>query len=308
MMSAQAKTMEGLAEVPERAAPATGSWMRDYLWSVRRELWEHRAIFVVPAAAAALLIVGWLIGAVELHRMLRDDAHGQVKGLMGIPLGATALVMMGATFLVALFYCLDALNGERRDRSILFWKSLPLPDLTVVLSKMTVPVVVIPAVCFVATLATQAVLLAMGAIFAWTGVVPIGPMNDLPLLQSTAMLLFHLVALHGLWLAPFYAWLLLASAWAKRAAPLLWALLPPVAIAVVEKIAFGTTYFLKLLERRSNANGMGTDFLMKSVVEQGMTQLHAGQFLMSPGLWGGLLVAGVFLACAVQLRRWRGPI
>jgi len=208
--------------------------------------------------------------------------------------------------LVALFFCLDALFGERRDRSILFWKSLPVSDLTVVLSKMTIPVVVIPVVCFLVTLATQAVLILIGALLMWSGVMPAMSLRDMPLVQMSGMLFVHLFALQGIWFAPIYAWLLLVAAWAKRA-PLLWAILPPAGIAIVERIAYRTSYFAEMLRYRFKG-GFGAGFDLSQGHVYGMVSVNLGQFFLSPGLWGGLFVAGVFLAGAVRLRRYRGPI
>ena len=67
---------------------------------------------------------------------------------LAMPYSIAATLIIVTTLIVGGFYCLDALHGERRDRSILFWKSLPVSDLTTVLSKMTIPLVVLPLVAF----------------------------------------------------------------------------------------------------------------------------------------------------------------
>jgi ABC-2 type transport system permease protein len=120
------------------------------------------------------------------------------------------------------------------------------------------------------------------------------------------MLLYHLLAIHALWYAPIYCWLLLVSGWARRVA-FLWAALPLLAIGVVEKIAFNTAHFAALLHYRFGgpkgvaltAGGMSMDQL---------TQVTPGKFLTTPGLWIGLVFAAIFLAAAARLRRYRGPI
>ena len=66
---------------------------------------------------------------------------------------------------------------------------------------------------------------------------------------ESLLLLYHLVMVHSLWYAPIYAWLLLVSGWARRA-PFLWAVLPPLAIGVVEKVAFNTSHFAAMLANR----------------------------------------------------------
>jgi ABC-2 type transport system permease protein len=208
---------------------------------------------------------------------------------------------------VAVFCCLDALYGERRDRSILFWKSLPVSDTMTVLSKAIIPIVVLPLLAFAITVATQfAMLLVSSAVLLASGMSGGMPWSHLPLFHMWSMLLLHLVAGHGLWFAPIYGWLLLVSAWARRA-PFLWATLPLVAIGGVEKIAFNTSHLAAILEQRMTggpadsvpATGMSID---------AMTPFTLGQLLSSPGLWIGLLITAAFLAGAVRLRRYRGPI
>jgi ABC-2 type transport system permease protein len=124
------------------------------------------------------------------------------------------------------------------------------------------------------------------------------------LFHMWAMLFFHLLALHGFWYAPFYAWMLLASAWARRLA-VLWAVLPLFAIAMLEKIAFNTLHFAHLLRNHfmgdpeaPSQHGQSTDFL---------TPLTPSQLLTSPGFWIGLAITAALLAAAVQLRRNREP-
>ena len=70
------------------------------------------------------------------------------RAAIEMPYDIAAMMIMFTVFIVGIFYCLDALHGERRDRSILFWKSLPVSDLTTVLSKVFVPLVILPVLTF----------------------------------------------------------------------------------------------------------------------------------------------------------------
>ncbi len=148
-------------------------------------------------------------------------------------------------------------------------------------------------------LLSSAVLLASGLNVAtlWT---------QLSFVQMSLLLLYHLFTVHSLWYAPFYGWLLLVSGWARRAA-FLWAALPLVAIAIVEKIAFNTSYFTAMLQHR-------LDGATEAVIAPGtfpmdpMTHITPGHFLGNPGLWLGLAIFAAFLAAAVRLRRYQGPI
>ena len=263
--------------------------------SLQRELWESRSIYIAPVAVAGLFLFGFVIGAVRLPRRIGIEQ----------PYDFVALMLMGISFLVAVFYCLDALYGERRDRSILFWKSLPVSDSTTVLSKMSIPVVVVPLVTFAITVATHiAMLLLSSAIFLARGTSGAALWNQLPLTHIWQMLFIHLMAGHGLWYAPIYAWFLLVSAWARRT-PLLWAVLPPLAVAAVEKIAFNTSHFAAILQHRfvGGPSGATTGMAMES-----MTPFTLRELLSSPGLWIGFAVAAAFLAAAIKLRRDQGPI
>jgi len=281
-------------------------------WSVRRELWENRSLYIAPLAAAALFLVGFLISTVRLPEKMRAASAlspMQQLQLIAEPYNFAALLLMGTTLFVAIFYCLDALYGERRDRSILFWKSLPVSDLTVVLSKASVPLLLLPLVTFVITIATQWIMLMLSTVVLLGSGVSVAPLwRQLPFFQMSLMLLFHLVLGHGLYYAPFYGWLLLVSGWARRA-PFLWAALPLFAIGIVEKIAFNTTHFATMLGSRFTGGVEGGDFpLTVSESMHPLSHLIPLRFLISPGLWIGMAVFALFLAAAVRIRRYQAPI
>ena len=293
----------------QKIAPAAMSATRPLYWSVRRELWENRSIYIAPLVAAIVFLLGFFISTVSLrHRM-----HG-VWPLDSAPGGdvfatryeLAAALIMGTGLIVGLFYTLDALYGERRDRSILFWKSLPVSDLITVLSKLTIPIVILPLLSFAITIATQFVMLLLGSIMLLGSGVNIAALwTDASFFHVSLVLLYHLVTVHGLWYAPLYGWLLLVSAWARRA-PFIWAFLPPFVICVVEKIAFNTSHFLALLQYR--LLGQGDAMTPHSAPPDFMSTLIPTHFFSTPGLWTGLAVAAVFLFAAVRLRRSQGPI
>jgi ABC-2 type transport system permease protein len=124
-----------------------------------------------------------------------------------------------------------------------------------------------------------------------------------------ALVLPYGLAVHVLWHAPLWAWLLLVSSWARRT-PFLWAVLPPLALGVVERIAFQTSYFGSLMKYRV-MGAMAEAFVLepgnKGHITR-LTQLDPLGFLSSPGLWIGLVAAAAFLAAAARLRRYREPI
>ena len=275
---------------------------RAMYWSVRRELWENRSIYVAPLVVAALIVFGFFIAAIAGSNTVKLDAQ---PDKLAAPFNLAAVLMMGTTFIVAIFYCLEALHGERRDRSVLFFKSMPVSDVTTVLSKAAIPLVVLPLITFVLTFATQLIMLLLGSAIALiSGHSAAVLWTKLPWFQMSGMLLYHLLSVHSLYYAPIFAWLLLVSAWVKRA-PILWAALPLLAIGMLEKMAFNTSHFGAMLASRISG-GAQDDGMRRGAMMLG--HFNLGEFLTSPGLWIGLVVTAAFLAAAVRLRRYRAPI
>jgi ABC-2 type transport system permease protein len=278
-------------------------------WSIRRELWGNRSIYLAPLIAAAVFVFGFLINMIILRRRMHGvwtlDPAQQHEAL-AVPYEIAAALIMGTAFLVGIFYSLDTLYGERRDRSILFWKSLPVSDLTTVLAKVAIPLAILPLLSFVITVVTQLIMLLLSSvILLGSGLSVAALWTHSSFFHVSLMLLYHLVTVHGLWYAPFYGWLLLVSAWSPRA-PFLWAFLPPFVICGVEKIAFNTTHFLTMLQHRLTGpevmTAPGSNLM---VVIAALTPV---EFLSEPGLWIGLAIAAAFLGTAVRLRRYRGPL
>lgn len=296
---------------PNPPAAPTGlvSPTRSFYWSVRRELWENGSIYLAPLAVSVLFFFGFIVSTIGMPArrsavLLLDPMKQQAA--ISQPYDFAALLIMFVTTVVGVFYCLDALNGERRDRSILFWKSLPVSDLTTVLSKASIPLLVLPLVGFAITVATQFVMMLWSSVVLFSSGLASTTWTRFNVVQQALLLLYHLLTVHALWYAPFYGWFLLVSSWARRAA-VLWAALPLLAIGIVEKIAFNTTRFARLLGNR--VNGGPEAVMMPGVLPMNpMTHPTPGHFLASPGLWIGLAIAAVFLAGAVRLRRYREPM
>ncbi len=290
-------------------APAEMAETRPFRWSVRREIWENRAIYVAPLVVAGVFLFGFLLSTIGMPArrravLLLDPA--KQRATIGQPYDIAAVVLILTGVLIAVFYCLDALHGERRDRSILFWKSLPVSDLTTVLSKATVPFVVVPAVIFAVVVVTQFIMLLISSAILLRSGLAGTTWTRFNLLQQSAILLYGLVVL-ALWYAPIYGWLLLVSAWARRVA-VLWALLPPLAIAVLEKVAFNSWHF-GLMIRYRLVSFAEEAFVFNAQGDIGsLVQLTPGRYLGTPGLWLGLIFAAIFLAAAARVRRNREPI
>jgi ABC-2 type transport system permease protein len=295
-------TLQSQAVVASTHIPAT----RRFYWSIRREFWEHRSIYVVPLAAAAIFLFGFLIALP--HHMHGVKTLDQAHKVLDTPYELAAGLIMGTAFIVGIFYSLEALYGERRDRSILFWKSLPLSDLTTVLSKLTIPLIVLPLLSFAIAVATQFVMLLLSSVVLLGSELNVGALwARMSFFHMSLMLLYHIVTVHGLWYAPLYGWLLLVSAWAPRA-PFIWAFLPPFVVWGLEKIVFQTSHFLAMLQYRLTGPEPSAAAAPHGSVMEIISALTLAQFLTTPGLWIGLIIAAAFLYAAVRLRRYRGPI
>jgi ABC-2 type transport system permease protein len=293
-------------ESPDQSQSAT----RSFYWSVWREVWENKSIYIAPLIVATVILAGVLMSCGRLpglrrNALLLDEARR--RAAIELPYDVVAMMLIVTAFIVGLFYSLDALYGERRDRSILFWKSLPVSDLTTVLSKAIIPIAILPAIIFAIAVVTQFfMLLISSAVLAPSGLAGTTWANFNLLRES--VVLFYGVIVIALWHAPIYGWALLISGIARRA-PFLWAVLPPLAIGIFEKVAFNTTYFQSMLKNRLfGAGDTAFDFHMHRSISVDLAQLTPARFLTTPGLWIGLAIAAGFIVAAIQLRRYRGPL
>src|SRR6266446_3527503 len=158
------------------SGPGHSAKTRPFYWSVKRELWENRSIYIAPLIVAAVVLFGFLVstGGLPERRqavLLLDPA--KARAAIEMPYNVAAMMLIFTAFIVGVFYCLDALHGERRDRSILFWKSLPVSDLTTLFSKATIPVIVLPLVTLAIIVTTHVVmLLETGVVLIFHGMSP----------------------------------------------------------------------------------------------------------------------------------------
>jgi ABC-2 type transport system permease protein len=295
---------------------------------LQRELWEHRSIYVAPIVVAILLTLASLTGQVTMGGMKHVDLG--IVGASNVPENARAAVLSGimiglsVTFIITMwiltiFYALDSLYAERKDRSILFWRSIPSTDFETVLSKLLTAMVVIPLVFFVMIAITHlAVLLftsfwisargGSGMQLVW---------GAAPLLDNWTATLIFVLAL-PLWLSPFVGWFLFVSAFTKRS-PFLTAFLPLVVLSLLEKMIFKSSVFAEAVFTRSvqmplfnNIETMERLFdNVENLSDLGNADLSLlglmdpGGFLIDPGLWLGLVVCGLFTAAAIYVRRYR---
>lgn len=293
---------DGRAELPPT---------RIFSWLLRRELWEHRSLYIAPAVVAAFGVVGYLIGSLVLPNATRAarladpaQAHDYMEHY-----GFVAGTVFVTGVIVSILYSLGALHGERRDRSILFWKSLPVSDRMTVLSKAAVPLLVMPVIVFAIVVVAQLVMAALvSLIWVANGFDPRAMWAQMNLPFLWLVLGYGLIFM-ALWHAPLFAWFLLVSAWARRV-PFLWAAAPLAALVVIGHFAHRTPAGLGPLEQRL-AGGFTGPFTVGSLGREPvsrLTDLDPVRLFGQPGVWIGLIVAAAFLFAAIRLRRSRGPI
>ena len=298
--------------------------MNIYVWLMRREFWENRAIWLIPAALGALLVLAALfggyqvVGAVDLATVRAVVQAGALDGMIAIMM--TFFVVMA---IYSAWYLLDCLYADRKDRSILFWKSMPISDAATVASKLGMALIVIPLVYFAfADLTTLLmafiVSVRSGASFGsslWRG--------DL-WLQIQGLWLYMIVTT-AIWYLPVAGWMLAVSAWAKRAV-ILWSIMPPLALVLAERVFLGTYVIagqfgarLGLLGYASHAfqytpgteNWVDTEIGNDSAITTPVSVfrfVNAGGFFSSAETWIGAAVGIAMIVCAVQLRMRRTEV
>jgi ABC-2 type transport system permease protein len=295
------------------APPPARELGRTLLTLVRRELWEHRALWIAPSVVAALMLIGALVAAVEYRPPAADFSdHDTPEGMTmyAVMQSFVSTPLSVVTLTILVFYLLDCLYAERKDRSILFWKSLPVSDGLTVVSKLMVALVIVPLGVFALGLLLSLLCTGIWQLDAALGRVPPIPGWDMGgwLKAELALLLCLLIA--ALWYAPFAAYLLVVSAWARRS-PFLWMLLPPMAAQILERVAFGTHYLAGFIGYRLSgiwpklfANmhfGHGRAFALASALDR----LHLGAALTDRDLWLGVVMAAALAFAATRIRRYR---
>ena len=327
---------------------------RRFALLLRREYWEHRGGFlwapVIAGAVSLLLTAIFFVIAIVSMRRADGDAEfrlddGTTMSLNGLDLGVLAAQMsaedkaslaagIDMTMLmssawpfivmvfVMFFYCLGALYDERKDRSVLFWKSLPLSDGETVLSKVASAVLVVPALATLAAIGTMLLFLVMLSIgvmvhggspweLIW------GPGH--PLAISAYML--AAIPVYAVWALPTVGWLMLCSAWA-RSVPFLWAVLVPVLagvfvsmFSVMRLFGLDAEWFWSNIVARMllgvvplthhDLTRLGGTDIEGSGMLQVIEPAAVWSNLLQPATWIGAAAGVAMLVLAARLRRWR---
>lgn len=293
---------------------------------VRRELWEHRAIYIAPLVIALVMSLMSLTGQVTISAfghevdlaIIGASSAGEIErqaAINAILTVFTSIFALGAWILM-IFYSLDALYAERRDKSILFWRSLPVTDAETVISKLLTAVLVIPLTAFAFVVVTHLLNLILWSIWLSIQGGDAGHIlwSAAPLFDNWAATLIIAVAM-PLWLSPLIGWFLFVSAFTRRS-PLLIAFLPMFVVPMLEKLVSSTSLFWDAIFARSVRPPLFKGIDVSRIFDEDNFQIAAdtasllakidlARFLSSPSMWLGLVVCGLFTTAAIYIRRYR---
>ncbi len=317
--------------------------MNSIKWLLKREFWENKGGFfwapIIAGGIFALLNIMAMaassaaadrnhikIGMVKLDGVIKNMSPDAMNALAaGIDLTLLIITWMVSlvTAVVVFFYSLGALYDDRRDRSVLFWKSLPLSDRDTVLSKVLSATLVAPAIGMVAGMATAVItLLMIGVFFAFHGQNFFGILFGTASPLSMLLLAFATLPVAALWALPTVGWLMLCSAWA-RSKPFLWAVGVPIGAGIVvswfdlmQKIEVPNIWFWQNVVGRALLSVVpGTWFSGSlSEIERIESPAELAELvnlgtvygsLGSVNVWVGAAIGLGMLFLATRLRRWR---
>jgi ABC-2 type transport system permease protein len=317
--------------------------MKTFWMLVRREYWEHRSLWITPLIIAAVMVL-----ATAFVGQIRIEFGGGPGGGPGGPggpdgpggpgafgpTGRFGLLQLGiglpfyaAAALIVIAYLLDCLYAERRDRSILFWKSLPVSDASVVLSKLFVALIATPLLFYATAAITSLcidVLLSYNSRGTESMLAALGEWTATEWLRTQGIILYATFAT-VLWYAPYAAYLLWVSAWAKRSV-LAWAVMPPLLLALLERLFFSTSYLGDLVTR-SFTDVLNLAFRLNTQIQATLgdviraprgggggrgargggggldPRFDPSDLLSSPQLWIGMILTAMLVYAAIRVRR-----
>jgi ABC-2 type transport system permease protein len=300
------------------APPARASAGSTLLTLLRREFWEHRALWIAPLVVAALLAVVAALGRGDVdmngsHHWFDGALTQQNKvALFTIVQWALSVPLYIVMLFCVSWYLCDCLYAERRDRSILFWKSLPVSDELTVLAKLLTALVAAPLVVFALALAAHLVFFAIFKVRVAVGNLPaVLTWNTYEWFRTEITMLVMLL-ISALWYAPIAAALLVLSVATRR--PLLWATLVPVLAPILERIALGTHYLRDFIAYRAFGIWGTLAFPHSHMISRHYGLHPVGSLLEDLNfrgaftdidLWLGLAAAAALSYAAVRLRRYR---
>jgi ABC-2 type transport system permease protein len=319
MNSTFAEAASGDAATPAARPPARTGTPQTLVTLIRREFWEHRVLWLAPLIVAVLLALLAALGHGDIDyggglRAVDDRLTADQRvALFTIVQWALSVPLYVVMLFCVSWYLLDTLYAERKDRSILFWKSLPVSDGLTVVAKLLTALVAAPLVVFVLALAAHLVLFVIFKARVAVGGLPAVLTWSTYEWLRTELVMLVLLFFGALWYAPIAAAMLLASVWA-RPNPFLWAFLVPIVAPILERIALGTHYLRDFIAYRA-FDIWGTLALPHNQIISRHYGMHPVGTLLGDlnyraaltdlDLWLGVAAAAALVYAAVRIRRYR---
>ena len=294
---------------------------------LRREIWEHRSIYVAPTAVAVIMSLVSIAGMVTISAFDNEvrmailgasnivgDAERQAA--MTVFFLGTSWIFLFTLAIMTVFYTLDSLYAERKDKSILFWRSLPITDAETVISKLLTAIVVLPLVIVAAIIITHLLNLVASSIWITVKGGDAGHLvwGSVALLDNW-LAAFIVTFASAVWMSPFIGWFLFVSSFTKRM-PLLMAFMPLILLPLIELILLRSSYFAEAVFGRGDLMPLFRGMDIEEFFDEDHMQVNEElisllahldivQFLASPSLWAGIIVCGLFTTAAIYVRRYR---
>lgn len=324
------------------AATIKHSPVHNMKWLLRREFWEHKGgIFWAPIFTGAiylgLMIMALVVGEMSVNRSqikinnlnlgeltskITPEIQSHIYAGTELSLYMISALISVVLFFVLFFYCLGALYDDRRDRSVLFWKSLPVSDGATVVSKLLTAIVVAPLLAIAASIVT-----GLGFMLLLSAYVGLYGVNPFPLLWGEAAPLkvagnlIAMLPVQLLWSLPTVGWLLLVSSWAKSK-PFLWALALPIGAGIMvswfdlmQSLSVPDGWFwqnvvARMLLSIAPGSWIDTDSLQGRIdgPQDILAILGTGNtysLLATPELWIGAIAGVAMVFAAIYFRRKR---
>jgi ABC-2 type transport system permease protein len=294
---------------------------------LKREIWEHRSIWLTPMAIAGIVTLGTLTAlmfAGEYASQLDVALFGaqnlagatEKKAVLSALFFGSSGLFFFALGILTIFYSLDSLYAERKDKSILFWRSLPVTDAETVLSKLATALIVIPAATIVAIIGTHLVnlIVTSGWVSMRGGDASVLIWGSVSLFDDWLSMIVLTYAA-AIWMSPFVGWFLLVSAYTKRS-PFMMAFLPLIIIPMLEGIFVHTNVFARVVWGRLASITIHKIYDFEQMFEDGdfelsdqvvsvLTHIDLARFFSDSSTWAGILVCGLLCFGAIYVRRYR---
>ncbi len=285
-----------------------------------REIQEHKVAFVYAPFFVSIILC-FVIASVyfggtniqtdqfnfstEYYDEEIRQAMQSVSSVSRIDIVRTGLLVLGFPILLTvgfglLAYSLSTFADERKDRSLIFWRSLPVSDLTTVLSKVFIVTLIVPLMVIPYIILLQLVSMTSASIFfATNDIVSFSWLWGSYIITDWFRIIFSLWA-QALWSLPLFLWLMLAGTYAAR--PIAGAIVPPVILIVLEGVIFKTNLVLEFIENRIGFWSRSDSF-PKEYQEIRVVDISDILLLFSTqAFWIGILASVILVAGIVYVR------